>query len=105
LTAFDSRFSQERLDPAAQRREARALGHKGVGAAGQRQLLGLVVLESSHRDDPRGLGRRRLLHAPADLEAIQPGHAEVEHQKMRLEGADFEERFVAAAHALDGRAG
>jgi len=94
---------EKRRDLAAKRREPGGLGDEGIGAARHRQLLCLLIVESGHRQDPDGLGRRRVLHPAAHLEAVDPGHAQIEHEQMGLERADPKERFVATADTFDSR--
>ena len=76
--------------------EARGLAEVAVGAGGQRGLLGVLVGE--HEDRAAGPVRAQLAR---DLEAVELGHREVEHDDVRRQLARERQRLGAVGRLAD----
>ena len=75
------RAAQERLDPAHQLAQPERLGQVVVGAQLQADdLVDLVVAGGEHQDRHLGAGGA---HAAEDLEPVDPGQADIEHDEVR----------------------
>jgi len=90
----------------AQLRDRRALGHVAGGACADGLHEAVLVLAGGDDEDP-GLGKL-VAQAGQDAQAVQPRHAEIEHQNVGAHFLDDRDRLDAVsglADNLDVRSG
>jgi len=78
--------SGQSLDDAEQLERTEGLQQQRVGASGSRDLLDVLHPRQQHDPDRARLGAG--LELPAEGEPVHSGHADVEHDHVRLGGGD-----------------
>ena len=90
--------AEDRLDPRDELARRERLRHVVVGADLEPgDAVGLLVARGQHHDRHR----RARADAPADVEAVDPGQADVEHDEANGVPLELDERVLARAHPDD----